>query len=168
MRTRLLALAAGFALLAPVAPAAADDAGLTISPDTLASLDNAELSVQAAGAADEVAPASFVMPVTSVTLRRGGGVKAIRLSGGLTIAGEPVSLDLTNMRVNLRAQQASVVASSPGTRIPAFDVVKTKVSKKRVRGILLIAPGTASVLNEQFDTYVFSDGMRFARFVYPR
>ena len=38
----------------------------------------------------------------------------------------------------------------------------------KVRGILLIAPGTASVLNEQFDTYVFSDGMRFARFVYPR
>lgn len=168
MRTRLLALAAGFTLLAAVSPAAADDAGLTITPDTLAQLDNAELSVEAAGAADEVAPASFVMPVTSVKLRPGGGVKAIRLSGGLTIAGEPVSLDLTNMRVNLRAQQASVVASSPGTRIPAFDVVKTKVSKKRVRGILLIAPGTASVLNEQFDTYVFSDGMRFARFVYPR
>ena len=46
--------------------------------------------------------------------------------------------------------------------------MKAKVTKKKVRGILLIAPGTASVLNEQFDTYVFSDGMRFARFVYPR
>ena len=167
MRTRLLAFVAGFALLG-MGPAVADDAGLTITPDALASLDNAELSVQAAGAADEVAPASFVMPVTNVTFNRGGGVKAIRMAGGLTIAGQPVSLDLTNLRVNLRAQQASVVASSPGTRIPAFDVVKKNVTKKKVRGILLIAPGTASVLTEQFDTYVFSDGMRFARFVYPR
>lgn len=167
MRTRLLALVAGFVLLA-AGPAVADDAGLTITPDALASLDNAELSVQAAGAASEVAPASFALPVTNVTFRRGGGVKAIRLSGGVTIAGQPVTLALTNLRVNLRASQASVLASSPGTRIPAFDVVKTRVTKKKVRGTLLIAPGTASVLNEQFDTYVFSDGMRFARFVYPR
>jgi hypothetical protein len=155
------------ALCLAAAPAAAEDtAGLTITPAALDTLADGDLSVAPAGAADEVAPASFAMPVTDVTFRRGGSVKSIRLAGGVTIAGED-SLDLTKFRVNLPAQQASVRASSPGTRIPAFDVVRVKVSKKRVSGVLLIAPGTASVLNAQFDTYVFSDGLRFARFVYP-
>ena len=85
MRKHLVAIAAGFALLGGVSPALADDAGLTLTSNALTSLGNAELSVQAAGSANEVAPASFALPVTNVRVGPGGGVKAIRLSGGVTI-----------------------------------------------------------------------------------
>lgn len=172
MRTRLVALAvAGAAVLAVAGPAGAattDTAGLTMTPEALQTLADGQLSVQPLGATDAVAPGAFAMPVTNVSFRPRGGVKSIRLTGGLTIADSPISMDLRNFRVNLAAQTASVLTSSAPSRIRAFDVVRLKVTKKRVRGVLLIAPGTASVLNEQFDTYVFSDGLRFARFVYPR
>jgi hypothetical protein len=169
MRSALATTAAAAAAVVGLAgPAHADDeAGLTITDDALTTLTDGELSVQPTAGAAPVGPASFAFPVTSVSTRPSGAVKAIRLSGGLTISGE-ATMVLTNFRVNLKSQQASVRASSPATRIRAFDVVKVKVNSKRVRGVLIIAPGTASVLNRQFDTYVFSDGLRFARFVYPR
>jgi hypothetical protein len=168
MSRRLLISAAVVALLGVAAPAYAEgEAGLTITDDALATLTDGQLSVEPTAGADPLGPATFALPVTSVSTRPSGAVKTIRLSGGLTISGD-ATMVLTNFRVNLKSQQASVRSSSPATRIRAFDVVKVKVTKKRVRGILIIAPGTASVLNAQFDTYVFSDGLRFARFVYPR
>lgn len=168
MRLRVLAGAATAALMVSSAPAMAEDthASLTITPATLATLSDGQLSLEAVGTADNDGDDTFRLPVSEVTFTRGGEVKSIRLSGGVKIAGEPITLDLTNFRVNLPSQQASVRASSPDTRIRAFDVARLKVTKRKVNGVLLISPGTASVLNDQFDTYVFSDGLRFARFEY--
>jgi hypothetical protein len=168
MRARLLTgIAAGVVVCAPV-PAIADDdhATITITPAAVATLNSGQLSVEPVGETDSVGDAKYLLPVTNITFTRGGNVKAIRLSGGVKIAGEPITLDLTNFRVKLPSQQATVRASSPDTRIRAFDVARLKVTKKKVSGVLLISPGTASVLNDQFKTYVFTDGLRFARFEY--
>lgn len=168
MRARLLTgLIAGVLLLVPSVVQAEDEqATLTVTSGAVQTLETGQLSLEAWEGTDTVGGTTFLMPVTDITFTRTGEVRAIRLSGGLTIAGEPTTVDLTNFRVNLPSQAASVRASSPDTRIRAFDVARLKISKKKVTGILLISPGTAAVLNEQFDTYVFSDGLRFARFEY--
>jgi hypothetical protein len=168
MRARLLTgLIAGVLALVPsVAVAEDEQASLTVTPGAVQTLETGQLSLEAWDGTDTVGDTTFLMPVTDITFTRTGEVRAIRLAGGLTIAGEPTTVDLTNFRVNLPSQAASVRASSPDTRIRAFDVARLKVSKKKVTGVLLISPGTAAVLNEQFDTYVFSDGLKFARFEY--
>lgn len=168
MRARLLTgLVTGALLVAPAVAHAEDDhAALTVTAGAVETLATGQLTLEASGETNTVGDTTFLLPVTDITFTRTGEVKAIRLSGGLTIAGEPIALDLTNFRVNLPTQAASVRASSPDTRIRAFDVAKLKVTKKKVTGILLISPGTAAVLNDQFETYVFSDGLRFARFEY--
>ena len=168
MRVRLITGLIVGAVLAMPATAHADDetAALTITPSALETLAIGQLSVEPSGAAGLTGEATYLLPVTDIAFNRVGEVRAIRLAGGVKIAGAPITLDLTNFRVNLPSQQASVRASYPDTRIRAFDVVRLKVSKKRVTGVLMISPGTASVLNDQFDTYVFTDGLRFARFEY--
>lgn len=168
MRARLLTgLVTGALLLTPTGAYAADDhAALTVTPGAVETLATGQLSLAPAGETSTLGDTTFLLPVTDVTFTRAGEVKSIRLSGGLKIAGEPITLDLTDFRVNLPSQAASVRASSPDTRFRAFDVVRLKVTKKKVTGVLLISPGTAAVLNDQFETYVFSDGLRFARFEY--
>lgn len=168
MHARLLTgVLAGALFCAPASAAADDDhASLKITPAAAATLNTGQLTVKPVGDADTVGESTYLLPVTNITFTRDGDVKAIRLSGGLQIAGQPITLDLTNFRVKLPSQQATVRASSPDTRIRAFDVARLKVTKKKVSGLLLISPGTASVLNDQFDTYVFTDGLRFARFEY--
>ncbi len=155
--------------LAP-APAHAEDdrAELRITPAALETLTDGQLTLEAVGSADATSADTFSLPVAQVSFTSTGEVRSLRLSGGVKISGEPIALDLTNFRVNLPSQQASVKASTPDTRIRAFDVARLKVTRTRVTGVLLISPGTASVLNEQFQTYVFSDGLRFARFEYVR
>lgn len=168
MRARLLTgLVAGALALAPTAAHAEEDrAALTVTSGAIETLSTGQLTLEPSGGTDTLGDATFLLPVTDISFTRTGEVKSIRLSGGLKIAGEPITLDLTNFRVNLPSQAASVRASSPDTRIRAFDVARLKVTKKKVTGVLLISPGTAAVLNDQFDTYVFSDGLRFARFEY--
>lgn len=168
MRALLAGLIAGGMALLSTPAMAADEAALTVTPAAIAKLNTGQLSVEAAEDTDTIGLTTFVMPVTDVIFTRSGDVKAIRLAGGLKISGEPITLDLTDFRVNVPSQQATVRASSPDTRFRAFDVIRLKVTKKKVTGLLLISPGTASVLNEQFDTYVFTDGLRFARFEYVR
>lgn len=168
MRTRSLGIAVAAAAVLVGAPAHADEAGLTMTPEAVQALSAGQLTVAPLGPANEVAPGAFSMPVANVAVRPSGSVRAITMSGGLTISDAPSSLDLTKFRVNVPAQVASVRTSLTPGRVRAFDVVRVKVTKKKVKGVLLIAPGAASVLNEEFDTYVFSDGLRFARFVYPR
>lgn len=168
MRARLLTgLIAGVLILAPtVVHAEEDRAELTVTSGAIETLSTGQLTLEPSGETDTVGETTFLLPVTDISFNRVGEVKSIRLSGGLKIAGEPITLDLTNFRVNLPSQAASVRASSPDTRIRAFDVARLKVTKKKVTGVLLISPGTSAVLNDQFDTYVFSDGLRFARFEY--
>ncbi|HPQ85876.1 MAG: hypothetical protein H6526_00420 [Actinobacteria bacterium] len=170
MGFRPIAVAAALLLLVGGAgPALADDeaTAVKLTPQALQTIDEGELGVAPVGSAQEIAPALFALPVARVSLSRSGKVRAIRLGGGLRLFGEAEPLDLTKLRLNLPARRASVKDSASGSRVAAFDVGKLKVSQRRVRGVLLIAPGASAVFNEQFDTYVFRDGLRFARFSYP-
>jgi hypothetical protein len=138
---------------------------LSITDPALETLASGQLSIDPVGAADESEPEVFALPLISMTYTKTGAPKVVRLTGGVRIVGEPDVVDLTEFRVRMPARRGSVKVSSPAdTRIPAFDVARLKVTKKKVTGVLLIAPGTSAVLNAQFDTYVFSDGLRFARF----
>lgn len=161
--------AAVLLVIAGAGPAVADDesTAVKLTPQALQTMDEGELAVAPVGSAQEIAPALFALPVAKVALSRSGKVRAIRLGGGLRLTGDAAPLDLTKMRLNLPARRASVKDSASGLRVAAFDVGKLKVSQRRVRGVLLIAPGASAVFNEQFGTYVFSDGLRFARFSYP-
>ncbi len=156
------------ALLA-ASPAAAEDeaTAVTITPAALSTLDEGELSVAPVGTAQVIGPAQFSLPVAGVALSGTGKVRRLRLDGGLRLTSDPAAVELTNLRVNLPARRVTVKASSADTRVGAFELANVKVTKRRVKGVLLIAPGAAAVLNEQFDTYVFSDGLRFARITYP-
>lgn len=168
MNTPTLAvLASAVTMLAVSGPVMAEPdarASITITPAAVETLTDGQLSLEALGSADELSPAAFQLPVSALTFTRAGQPKSARLDGGVQIQGAPITLDLTKFRVNLPSQRASVRASSPDARIQAFDVARLKVTKKKVSGVLLIAPGTAALLNEQFETYVFTDGLRFARF----
>lgn len=168
MNTRTAAvLATAVSVLAVGGPVMAQPdarASITITDAAVETLTDGRLSLQAMGPADELSPAAFELPVSAMTYTRSGQLKSARFDGGVQIQGAPITMQLTKFRVNVPSQRASVRASSPDTRIQAFDVVRLKVTKKRVSGVLLIAPGTAALLNEQFETYVFTDGLAFARF----
>lgn len=115
----------------------------------------------------QIAPDWFLMPVQETTTNRSGRIKGIRLRGGLTLRSIDASLQLTRLRLYLGSLRASVKGSAMDQRVKAFDITNLRITKKKVTGTLLVAPGTSSLLNEQFDTYVFSDGLHFARFKLP-
>jgi hypothetical protein len=170
MSLRPVATTVGLLLLVGSAgPAVGNDdsTAITLTTPALQTIDESEVAVAPIGPALELAPAVFSFPVSKVSRSRSGEVRVIRLSGGLRLSGTATPLDLTKLRLNLAARRASVRDASSGLRVAAFDVGRLRVSDRRVRGVLLIAPGASAVFNEQFDTYVFSDGLRFARFTYP-
>lgn len=170
MRLRLLAAVAGLLLpLAGAGPALADDEATAVSltSQALQTIDDGELAVAPLGSARELRPAVFALPVSKVSLSTSGKLRAIRLIGGLRLSGETGPLDLTKLRLNFSSRRASVRDSVSGLRVAVFDVGRLKFSDGKVRGVLLIAPGASAVFNGQFDTYVFRDGLRFARFSYP-
>jgi hypothetical protein len=170
MSLRPVATAVGLLLLLGGAgPAVADDesTAVKLTAEALQTIDDGELAVDPVGSAQEIAPSVFALPVSKVSVSNSGRVRAIRLEGGLRLSGDASPLDLTNFRLNLPARRASVRDSASGLRVAAFDIDRLKVTDRRVRGVLLIAPGASAVFNEQFDTYVFSDGLRLARFTYP-
>lgn len=115
----------------------------------------------------EIAPDWFSMPIQETTTSGSGRIKGIRLRGGLSLQGIDTSLRLTRLRLHLGSLRASVKGSAMEQRVKAFDITNLKVTDKAVSGTLLVAPGTSSLLNEQFNTYVFGDGLRFARFKLP-
>lgn len=161
------AAAPGYA--APSETIAAPLATLTMTSPALAALATGDLTVEPIQpAADTVTTRTdrraFTMPVMRVSYGRQGRVKSVLLAGGLRVVGESVSIGLSQLQVQVPARQASVRVSSTSIRVPAFDVTRLKATKKKVRGVLVIAPGTSAVLNKQFNTYVFVDGLRFATF----
>jgi hypothetical protein len=159
-----LALAVG-----AVGPAQAQDSNdpvvdFAVTLGAFQALDEGDLDLASVQPATEADPQTFAIPLKSVTLGAAGKPRRVRFTGGIEIQGEGSALQLTNLSISLPRKQASVWISSPDARIQAFDVSRIKVTKRTLSGVLLIAPGTAAVLNAEFDTYVFSDGLRFARF----
>lgn len=135
----------------------------------LVMLTTGELAVEPIQPASDTIPTkldrrAFSMPVAQVVFNRHGRVKSVRLAGGLRVVGESVSVALSEIQVRIPSRRASVRISSTSLRVQAFDVTRLKVTKKKVSGVLVIAPGTSAVLNAQFSTYVFVDGLRFATF----
>jgi hypothetical protein len=159
-----LSLAVG--AVGPVHGQVARDATVdfAVTPGAFQALDEGDLDVASVQPATEADPQTFEIPLKSVTLGATGKPRRVRFTGGIQIQGENSTLQLTNLSINLPKKQASVWISSPDARIQAFDVSRIKATKRTLSGVLLIAPGTAAVLNAEFDTYVFSDGLRFARF----
>ena len=159
-------LALALAGPAPVQAQDSDDpvVDFAVTPGAFDALDEGDLDLASVQPATEPVPQTFAIPLRSVTLGATGKPRRVRFTGGIEIQGEYSTLQLTNLSINLPRKQASVWISSPDARIQAFDVSRIKVTKRTLSGVLLIAPGTAAVLNAEFDTYVFSDGLRFARF----
>jgi hypothetical protein len=165
-RALAVGLVLSFVWAGPVA-ADKEPTAIRLTPEALVTIDEGELAVTPVGPAQELSPAVFALPVVRVSVSDTGKLRAIRLGGGLRLSGDTAPLDLTKLRVNLSARRASVKDSVSGLRVAAFDVGALKVTQRWVRGTLLIAPGASAVFNEQFDTYVFRDGLQFARFSYP-
>ncbi len=151
--------------LAPQAAHATDGAvDLAVTTATVQTLDKGALAISSVSPATVPASRVVTMPQKAVAYGPTGTPVRVRLLGGWQIKGETRSVDLTNLRLNLPTKRASVQMSSPNARVNAFDISRVKVTKRHVRGVLLIAPGMSALLNEQFGTYVFSDGLPFARF----
>ncbi len=158
------ALALGAA--GPVQAQVSDDpvVDFAVTRGAFEALDEGDLDLASVRPATEPAPQTFAIPLKSVTRGATGKPRRVRFAGGIEIRGEDSALQLTKLSMNLPRKKASVWISSPDARIQAFYVSRIKVTKRTLSGVLLIAPGTAAVLNAEFDTYVFSDGLRFARF----
>lgn len=171
----IAALAAGLSV-SVVLPGHAASPALP-APSATVTMTTPALSMLTAGnlAVEPVQPAAdtptiranrqaFAMPVVRVVYNRQGRVKSVMLAGGIRVVGQTVSVDLSQMRVRVVSQRATVRVSETAARVPAFDVARLKVTRKAITGVLVIAPGTSAVLNARFNTYVFVDGLRFATF----
>ena len=143
-------------------------ASIRLTPMALEATVEGGLEVASVGAAHQTETRSFVLPVAKVIFKPNGVVKAIRMRGGIDISGGTGGTELRKLRLAIPAQRASVKVPGEPLRAPLFGLVRVKQTKNKVSAVLVIAPGASAFLNAQLDTYVFTDGMRFARFTSRR
>lgn len=141
---------------------------LRLTPAALQATEEGRLEVASVGAAQQTETRSFVLPVAKVLFKSNGQVQAIRMRGGIEISGGAGGTVLRKLRISIPAQRASVKVPGEPVRAPLFSLARVKQKKNKVSALLMIAPGASAFLNAQLDTYVFNDGMRFARFTSRR
>jgi hypothetical protein len=148
----------------PVSAQTGPSGSMKLTAAATQTLTDGDVTAVPVGRVTEIAPDLFAMPIKKKLTTANGRVKAVVLRGGLDLQTADQSLTLSRLRLHLGSLRASVKGLALGQRVKAFDITNLRVNRRSVSGILLIAPGTSSILNDHFNTYVFNDGLRFLRF----